>query len=88
MNELGFIRDINEHGIIFVHSGNNTLPYSSAYSNAYWIYDFQTQKTFPISYKKTSWYKKVAPAYVGVIENTFDGNCLTLEVKPLLDITQ
>lgn len=82
-SELAFIRDINDYGIVTVHGW-----YDANGLNAYWIYDFQTKKIFPISYKKTSWYKKVAPAYVGVIENTFDGNCLTLEVKPLLDITQ
>jgi hypothetical protein len=35
-----------------------------ASTNVYWIYDFETKKTFPISYKKMPWYKEVAPAFV------------------------
>ena len=37
-----------------------------------------------ISYKKMFWYKEVAPAFVWIKVNTFDGNCLTLEVNPFV----
>lgn len=79
---------MSEYGIVMAYSGNWVEESLSFYSATCRIYVFQTQKIFSILYKKTSWYKKVAPAYVGVMENTFDGNCIILEVKPLLDITQ